>query len=566
MLRELVVDGLGVIERAETELGPGSVALTGETGAGKTLVVAALGLLLGGRADRSLIRSGSPEARVEGLFVLPNDHSVVRTLIDHGVLEETHGEVVELLISRSIGLQASSSKARINGRLVTAGLLTELSGRLVEIAGQHEHQRLGAPAYQRAVLDSFAGHATVELAGRLREVFRTTTALDKELEDLEMGERGRLRELDALRSEIEQIEGAAPTPGERARLMGEAERLEFAAAIAEGVDESLVVLRGEAGIEELAGRAEGLVRALSDHDPVMDGLADRIEATRHELADVAEELRGRAVGPDPHALEETRARLDELAKLRRRYGDTEEEILAHLETCRTRKETIEGMAFNAESLRERRDAARAESGRLAEELSAARSTAAPQLAAEVQRRMSSLALPEASFNVALEEQDLAEAGAERVSFLWAANPGESSRPVGKAASGGELSRLALALHLAVSMQEVTPPTMVFDEVDAGVGGEAARAVGRALADLARSSGGQVVVVTHLPQVAAFADVHLKVEKSIEGSSTRASVSLIDGEERVAELSRMLAGLPGSETAQGHARELLDLASSEIPVA
>ena len=568
MLRELVVEGLGVIERAETHLDNGSIALTGETGAGKTLVVAALGLLLGGRADRSLIRTGMTEGRVEGLFALRPDHPVVRKLIDHGVLEpsEPQQQEVEILISRSISARSSSSKARINGRLVTATLLGELSGVLVEIAGQHEHQRLGSPAYQRELLDSFAGEEAVTLAERLKGAFREWSDLERRLEDLKAGERTRLRELDALQAEIAQIESVAPKSGEQASLQEEAGRLQFAATIASGIDEALEVLRGDGGIEESIGAVEQIVTGLTEHDHEMSVLARRLEAARYELADVADELRARTVVPDPEALDEVRSRLDALAKLQRRYGDTEEDVLAHLTECHRRVNDIEAASSNADALEAASVAVRSDVEALAQELSRARAAAVPQLQDELRRRMSSLALPDAIFTVALEEHEVRASGREDVTFLLAANPGEEARPLAKVASGGELSRLALALHLAVSGRTAAVPTMIFDEIDAGVGGAAARAVGRALADLARYGNCQVIVVTHLPQVAAFADVHLKVVKSVERGSTRALVSAVEGEERVLELSRMLAGLPGSELAQEHAKELLDLAASEIPVA
>lgn len=566
MLKELVVEGLGVIERADVRLGKGSVVLTGETGAGKTLVVAALGLLLGGRADRSLIRSGSAEARVEGLFVLQEHHAVVRKLIDQGLLEPSNGEDREILISRSISTHSSSSKARVNGRLVTAAFLGELSGLLVEIAGQHEHQRLSSPGHQRDLLDSFAGEEVVNVAARLRRAFREATDLQQKLDDFEVERRARLREMDTMRAEIAQIEAVDPKPGEHGVLREEARRLQFAATIATGIEEALEALRGERGVEEMLGTVEQVMGGLTEHDTTMPELVRRLEAARYEVADIADELRARSVAPDPDALEEVRARLDALAKLQRRFGATEEEVLAHLDQCRQRVEAIEGAAAGIDSLRERAAAARSEAESLAEELSAARTVAAPELEREVHRYMASLALPDAVFSVRAEPRELGATGAETVTFLLAANPGEPASPLAKVASGGELSRLALALHLAVTGTAATTPVMVFDEVDAGVGGAAARSVGRALADLARSSGSQVVVVTHLPQVAAFADVHLKVAKAVEEESTSSLVSVIDGEERVLELSRMLAGLPGSEMAQEHAKELLDLAAAEIPVA
>lgn len=554
MLTELVVEGLGVIERAELALERGSIALTGETGAGKTLVVAAVGLLLGGRADRALVRSGAREARVEGRFVIPADHPAALLLEARGLIPQPGEAEVEVVMSRSVGADGRG-RARVNGRLATVGLLSEVGPLLVEIAGQHEHQRIGAAPWQRAVLDHFAGPDAVELGGLVAESVRLAARARRRLEELRSGERARSRALDVLRYEIEEIEAAKPAPGESERLAAEAARLDRAEVLAAGVGGALEALVGERGAEDGLSVAR---RALSsiDEEEICE-LAGRLDSAAAELDDIAASLSAALVAPDPAALEETRSRIAQLASLKRKYGDDESEILAYLDGARRRADELAGEDNDAgaheEALAHHLEVAR----RAASELSASRKTAAPRLEGAIEQRLEELALPGARFTVRLAERDLYEGGAESVEFLVAANPGEPPAPVARVASGGELSRIALALHLLTATDFVT--TMIFDEVDAGVGGQAARAVGRALVELTRARGGQAIVVTHLPQVAAQADVHLRVLKSADPRMS-ATVEKVEGNARVEELSRMLAGLPESERAKQHAQELLAMAS------
>lgn len=561
MLRELVVEGLGVIEHADVALAPGSTALTGETGAGKTLVVAAVGLLLGGRADRSIVRTGASEARVEGRFVLPSDHPVVEVLVEADLADQPEeGTSIEVLVVRTVG--PSGSRARINGRIVTLTMLGEIVGELVEIAGQNEHQRIFSPAFQRRLLDGYAG--TLDLACTVAASVRDATAFRARAEELRDGERARSRELDVLRYEIDEITKAQIDPGEALRLAHEVGRLENAASIALGLTSAIEMLRSEGGAEDASGGAEREIRRLAEHDDSLLPLAQRLEAARLELNDIAAELADRMIEPDPETLETTRERLDVISKLRRKYGDSELEILEYLGKAQARASELEGESGDADTWEAKAIEAHERALGAAAELSAGRREAAERLAVEVQERLATLALGEARFEVILEERPLYEGGFEAVTFAASTNKGESVKPIAKAASGGELSRIALALHLAESTGSAT--TMVFDEVDAGVGGKAAQAVGRALADLSRTSGAQVVVVTHLPQVAAFADNHLMVAKVSVGDRTTARVERVDEEARVEELSRMLAGLPGSEVGQEHAKELLALAATKVPVA
>jgi DNA repair protein RecN (Recombination protein N) len=559
MLTELVVEGVGVIERAELGFERGSSALTGETGAGKTLVVAAVGLLLGGRADRALVRTGAKLARVEGRFLLSAENAAIRRLVAEGMIEADERGEVELVVSRAVVADGSGGRARINGRLVTRALVAEIAPAMVEIAGQQEHQRISAPGWQRATLDRFAGAEAMRLARTVAEAVRGWRAAEDGLAALRAAERDRHRELDALRWQVAEIEKANVLPGEYDRLVEEIARLEQAEALAEGLGEADRNLRAEQGAVELIAGAESTLEALAGTDPELGSLAGRLESARLEVEDVAQELKAREVSADPVALEGAHERLARLAGLRRKYGDDEREVFAYLERARERSRELERAADDAAGLERRRDELAAAAERGAGSLSRLRAEAAPRLAAAVEAGLAELALEGARFVVHLEPCDLSEQGRETIEFRLAANPGEPPRSLKRIASGGELSRISLALHLAARAELAA--TMVFDEVDAGVGGAAAQAVGRSLAELARSSGAQVVVVTHLPQVAAFADAHYRVLKSEDRGRSTATIARVEGAARIQELSRMMAGLPESERAREHARELLELAAA-----
>ena len=557
MLIELVVEGLGVIERAELELEPGCSALTGETGAGKTLVVAALGLLVGGRSDRALVREGAAEARIEGRFVVHGSHDAVAILRAHGILEDPDpSSEIEIVMTRTIAVD-KGGKARINGRLVTVATLAELGERLVEIAGQHETQGVGAPPRQRMLLDSFAGPDALNTSESVAGAVRAAARTKREFDELLASERERERELDLLRYEIDEIAGAELREGEHERLAAEALRLEHAESIALAVDGAADALRREGGAAETLTSAYRYVDEAARRDPSLAELARRLEGASLEVADVADELARSLVAPDPQLLDETRQRLDVISRLRRKYGETISEILDYLGRKRARVAELEGAEVSLARLRSSHEELLERAHELAASLHEERARAAVRLERAMEEALAGLALDGARFEVALGERELYEGGIDAVEFRVAANPGESPRPVAKVASGGELSRIALALHLLTS----TPGagTLVFDEVDAGVGGRAAQSVGRALAELAATTGAQVLVVTHLPQVAAFADTHYRVAKAVERRAS-SMVSRIDGTQRVDELSRMLAGMPESDRAREHAQELLDSAA------
>jgi DNA repair protein RecN (Recombination protein N) len=562
MLTDLAVENLGVIETASLTLGPGCNALTGETGAGKTLIVGALNLLGGSRADPGAVRPGAAEARIEGRFLLGRDDPAVAVLVRNGILDPADGSEVpadgiEVVVSRSVSAAASASKVRINGRLITVGLLSEFARTLLEVVGQHEHQSLFAPSFARSCLDAFSGAGTVALSAQVAEATRMVSRYGRALEGLRAEEQERLRELDVLRYEIAEIEAAELEQGERERLLAEAARLGSSEAIAAAVGEATEALSSEAGAEGQLARAAAALERVGSIDPGLAALCERTSSALHEVADIALELRSGESEPDPVALERAHERLSLINRLLRKYGRDESEVLDYLEASRDR---VEGLAQGPEAqaaLQRRLDLASADAEAKARRLSKLRRAAAPRLQHATEEVLAELALPGARIEVALQECGLYEGGVDTVELLIDLNGTGELRPLKRVASGGELARIALALHLVADNNGA--PIMVFDEVDAGVGGEAARSLGRLLARLARSSGSQVLLVTHLPQVAAFADNHFTVSKGTGRGRATATVVRIDGDSRVSELSRMMAGLPQSDRAQEHARELLELA-------
>lgn len=535
MLRELHVSDLGIVDDIALVVGPGLTAITGETGAGKTLLVGAIDLLLGGRADASLVRQGAAEARVEGRFELSDG--------------------TERVLARVLPTDGRS-RAYIDGRLATVGELAELGSTLVDLHGQHAHQSLLAPAIQRRALDRFAGPAALEPLRVLREARAEERAIVEELAGLGGDERSRARELDLLRFQIGEIDDAGiEDRGEDVALEAEEALLSDAVAHREALAIAFRALEGPA--LDAIGEA---VAALDERAPFAE-LVRRLRAAQAELADLERELRlaSEEVADDPARVELVRSRRQQLRELRRKYGDTLDDVLGFAADARRRLGELEAFEVRAGELDARRRAAIARAATAAAALSEARRAAAGPLAAAVSEHFRDLAMPSARLEVVVESTSGAQTapgddGADDVTFLLAPNPGERPRPLAKAASGGELSRAMLALRLVLSE---APPTLVFDEVDAGIGGEAGTAVGRLLADLGARH--QVMCVTHLAQVAAFGDAQVVVEKREEAGRTVADAHEVDGEQRVAELSRMLAGVGDSEHARGHANELLERA-------
>ncbi|WP_269856397.1 DNA repair protein RecN [Streptomyces sp. RPT161] len=566
------IRSLGVIDDAVVELSPGFTAVTGETGAGKTMVVTSLGLLLGGRADAALVRIGAKSAVVEGrITVAPDAPAAVRA-------EEAGAELDDgaLLVSRTISAEGRS-RAYVGGRSVPAALLGELADDLVAVHGQTDQQGLLRPARQRAALDRYAGEAVAVPLAKYASAYRRLRDVSAELDTLTTKARERAQEADLLRFGLDEIAAAEPLPGEDAELAAEAERLGHAEALASAASAAHTALAGNPedpeGVDAttLVAGASRALESVRSHDPALAALADRMSEIGILLADVAGELAGYAdnLDADPRRLAAVEERRSVLAHLTRKYGEDIASVLAWAEQGSARLAELDGDDDRIEALTAERDALRAELGELAQALTDARTAAADRFAQAVTAELAELAMTHARITVEIhqvEDPDGIEVGGRNVAFgangadevelHLAPHPGAPARPIAKGASGGELSRVMLAVEVVFAGSDPVP-TYLFDEVDAGVGGKAAVEVGRRLARLARTA--QVIVVTHLPQVAAFADRQLLVEKTNDGSVTRSGVRVLDGEERVRELSRMLAGLEDSDTARAHAEELLEAA-------
>ncbi|MGW1748787.1 DNA repair protein RecN [Streptomyces sp. NPDC002092] len=570
------IRSLGVIDDAVVELSPGFTAVTGETGAGKTMVVTSLGLLLGGRADPALVRIGAEKAVVEGRISVPAGASaVVRA-------EEAGAELDDgaLLISRTVSAEGRS-RAHVGGRSVPVGLLADLADDLVAVHGQTDQQGLLKLSRQRQALDRYAGEAVAGPLAKYGEAYRRLRAVSVELEEITTRARERAQEADMLRFGLDEIAGVEPRAGEDVELAEEAERLGHAEALSSAATAAHAALAGNPedpeGIDAatLVAGAQRALDAVRAHDPALAALADRIGEIGILLGDVAGELAGYAddLDADPLRLAAVEERRAALTGLTRKYGEDINSVLAWAEQGAARLTELDGDDERIDELTAERDALRTELGGLAQALTDARTEAAERFAAAVTAELASLAMPHARVSFDIRQTEDPEgvevggrtvaygpSGADEVELLLAPHPGAPARPIAKGASGGELSRVMLAVEVVFAGTDPVP-TYLFDEVDAGVGGKAAVEIGRRLAKLAKSA--QVVVVTHLPQVAAFADRQLLVEKTNDGSVTRSGVKVLEGEERVRELSRMLAGQEDSETARAHAEELLATARADV---
>lgn len=519
MLVELQVIDLGIIERLALTFGTGMTAFTGETGAGKTLVVEAIDLLVGGRADASLVRPGAEEARVEGRFV--------------------DGDT-ETVLARAIP-RDGRSRAYIDGRLATAAQLAEIGADLVDLHGQHAHQSLLRPAAQRDLLDAFGGVDLAPLAAARAEL----AAVDRELAALGGDPRARAREIDLLRFQLAEIDEVGIGDTDEDRLLEEEEdRLADAVAHREAASAALEALSGDGGTSDGLGEVVTLLR---DRGPFRE-LEARARALSAELVDLASDLRdaGEAIEPDPERLGEVRARRRALRDLCRKYGEDLGAVLSYASEQRERLDELVSWEDRAAALDEARTKAAKHITREESVVGAARRACAPDLGARTEEHLRELAMPHARIEVHVGPDP-----GDDVELVSSANPGSPLMPLAKVASGGELARTMLAIRLVLTN---APPTLVFDEVDAGIGGAAATAVGRALARIGASH--QVFVVTHLAQVAAWADAQVAVEKATDGTGTVSVARALDHDERVVELSRMLSGSPDSSSAHVHADELL----------
>jgi len=617
MLEEVRITGLGVIDDAVLELSPGFNVVTGETGAGKTMIVSGLGLLFGGRADPARVRPGAGRASVDGRLRVDPDGGVARQVNEAGGDLDDEGGA--LIISRSVSAEGRS-RAFAGGRSVPVSLLTYLADDLVAVHGQADQRQLLRPARHREALDRFAGPEHAIVIAEYQRSYQRLRDIRAELAELTSLARDRAREAEDLRHGLAEIERVEPSSGEDIDLLAEDERLSHADALHAAATAAHEALQSDPSSGQyeagdaltLLGGARQALEAAAQHDAVLAALAARLSEAAYLVADVAAELASYAetVEADPGRLALVQERRAELARLIRAYGSadagdhpagdhhpagragpaggadpdddaspapgvraaagaarsaagdrgTVAAVLGWAKQAAARLSELDGADDRITELAEQETALAATVGELAGQLTAGRKKAAERFSDEVTAELAALAMPHARLTVAVTAQEeLGPHGGDDVEIRLAAHPGAPALPLHKGASGGELSRVMLAIEVVFAGADPVP-TFVFDEVDAGVGGKAAVEVGRRLARLARLA--QVIVVTHLPQVAAFADAHLMVEKADDGSVTSSGITRLDDQGRVRELSRMLAGLEDSEFGRAHAEELLAVAAAE----
>ena len=570
MLAEISISNLGVIRHASAELSPGLTVLTGETGAGKTMVVTGLRLLTGGRADASRVRSGSDGAVVEGAFGTQELSEEARNAVSEiasgaGADADENGEYV---VSRSVKATGRSS-AHLGGRKVPAATLGDLAGHLLTIHGQNDQLRLMAPEQQLAALDRYDPAIRARLDA-YRDAYTAWRAASKDLKDRTEKRLELAQEVDRLQFAIEEIDAVAPQAGEDDELVATINRLQDVDALREAAEIALVAIDGtdavggvggeEEPASDLVGRAQAALEGASDQE--LRDLGARLGDVAGVLSDVSAEL-GSYMGSlpsDPEELERLLQRQQEIKALTRKYAPDAAGVVAWREKAGARLARIDTSEGAVEKLKAK--VAELERGmkQRAGALTKARVKAAAELGAAVTEELHGLAMPKAQLTVEVAEAPYGRDGADAVEILLAPNASLDPKPLATSASGGELSRVMLALEVILS-ESSSGATLVFDEVDAGVGGRAAVEIGRRLARLAR--GNQVIVVTHLPQVAAYADTHLHVSKDVGDEAVTSGVAVLDNEARIEELARMMAGMDDSDTGRAHAAELFARAQSEI---
>jgi DNA repair protein RecN (Recombination protein N) len=583
VLEEVRITGLGVIEDAVLELSSGFTVVTGETGAGKTMVVTGLGLMFGGRADPARVRPGAERATVEGrLRIDPGGRVAQQVLEAGGELDDEGGS---LIVSRSVSAEGRS-RAYAGGRSVPVSLLTYLADDLVAVHGQADQQQLLRPGRQRQALDRYAGPELHAVLTDYQRAYQRHREVRAELDELTRAARERAAEAEDLRRGLAEIEQTEPAEGEDALLLAEEDRLAHADALHAAATTAHEALLGDpasgsfeaADAVSLLASGRQALEAVAEHDPALAGLAARLSEASYLVSDVGAELASyvQSVDSDPARLAAVQERRAELTRLIRTYGGLVpgpaagpdgaaavpdlSAVLAWAKQAGARLTELEGDDDRIATLAGEEAGLAAAVAELAGQLTELRRAAAESFAAGVTAELSALAMPHARLAVAVVPAgEFGPQGADEVEIRLAAHPGAPMLPLSKGASGGELSRVMLAIEVVFAGADPVP-TFVFDEVDAGVGGKAAVEIGRRLARLARLA--QVIVVTHLPQVAAFADAHLVIEKADDGSVTRSGLTRLDDAGRVTELSRMLAGLEDSEFGRAHAGELLAAAAAE----
>ncbi len=551
MVVELAVENFAIIERAQLTLGPGFTVLTGETGAGKSLLVDAIELALGDRADTELVRAGATRASVSLTVDLTNSKELREKCTELGLALEDG----LLYIQREVFVEGRS-QCRVCGRLIPVSSLKSLGELLVDLHGQHDHQSLLNPDRHVGFLDAWIGEPAAALLAKVAEAFAKAEDVRRRLAALKTGLRDREQRLDLLRYQVQEIESAGIKPGEMIELEIQLSRLKNAENLSTAMLSALDALADrEDNAEGLVG---GAVRTLEDAaklDPSIEPALILIREAYYDLEEGARQLRSNAesLESDPAKLEEVAGRIDLLKRLRRKYGEDEAAVLEFWDTAQQELELLEDAEANAEGLEEALAAANTELESKSAELTNLRKQKAELFAALVEAELKDLAMEKAVFKVQIGGKAIDASGADKVEFFFSANQGEPAKPLAKIASGGEISRVMLAIKAALA-GKAGVPTLIFDEVDAGLGGRAAAVVAKKLEQLAVEY--QILVISHLPQIASRATCHYRIEKSEVGGRILTGVRLLAPDERVEEIARMLAGENVSESALANARELL----------
>lgn len=551
MIVEVQVENIALLDRAELTFGPGFTVLTGETGAGKSLLVDAIALALGGRADAELVRAGAARGTVSLVVDLNGRPELLRRCEELGLPVEDG----LLYVFREIAVEGRST-ARIGGRSVPVGLLRQIGAELVDLHGQHDHQALLDPATHGPTLDAWIGEPALSARAEVGRLYSVLREARSRLEGLRASRRERALRLDLLRHQVEEIRSFGPREGEAEELEQRLARLRNTAALREAAESALAALReGETGVLDTLRRAVASLEAARRLDPEVEPLS---EALRAALVQAEEASRGlasyrEALDDDPEALALVADRLDGLRRLMRKYGPTEGEILASLERAERELAEAESDEESEEDLARRAERTEMALLEACESLRALRAAKAGEFARLVEAQLRELDMPRAIFEVALRPREPSPSGSDEIEFLFSANPGEPARPLAKIASGGEISRVMLALK-GVLAGRAGVPTLVFDEIDAGLGGRAAAVVARKLEELAR--GYQVIVISHLPQIAARASAHYRIEKGTENGRTATRIRLLGPQERQEEIARMISGEEVSASAREHAAVML----------
>jgi len=566
-LQEITIRGLGVIDTAQVEFKPGLNVITGETGAGKTMLLTALNLILGGKADSDLVRSGQERLTTAGSFLLPNPLPIeIKELLENNDVITEEGAV---LLNRNVA-KDGKSRAMVSGVSTTAAILNELSEHLIEVHGQHANQVLSKPAKQREVLDSFCDSEISPVMQEYREELEKYVFMKRQIEELTKASRDKerlVKELSDLDSEYRKIKPLKEELSELDSLISKLGSIEELRIAATGASEALNH-EEQGGLNSLQVSKKFLQTARGK-DPYLDEIQERISESLFNLIDAAGDLQRYLDGleADPNALENALQRRSLLSNYAKKYGTSADRLESYLEAidfgvlAGERIRDLDGGDERISQLAKELEKKRAGLIKIANRITAIRSAAVIEFSKQVENELQLLAMPKARLNVKVHsrtgesDSDLQNSGLDEIQIMFSAHSGGELLPISKAASGGELSRLMLGIEVVIA-HSYPVGTYIFDEVDAGVGGKAALDVGRRLKALAQEA--QVIVVTHLPQVAIWADHHLKVEKNSDGAVTESSIRAISESERELEIARMLSGVEGSEHAQEHARELLNL--------